>query len=328
MTLLTRLVLANALTLGAVMALLVLTPVTVIPEATLWEFVMLIGAVAVLWAANWALLHRALAPLGRLRSALDRLEEPGLHARVPADGDPEVRAIIAAYNDMLERLDAERAETTRQALAAQEDERARVSSDLHDEVGQRLTALLLRLRPIADAVPPEDRADLDALSDEVRSVLDEVRRISARLRPGVLRELGLGPALQSLVREMTAGDGPRAELSLTVEDADPDARLAALGADGALVVYRVAQEALTNVVRHAGATRVQVSLRAGPRGTVLRIADDGRGTVGRPGTGITGMRERARLVRGRLTVEAVPGRGTTVVLELPPGLDERAKETP
>ena len=193
-------------------------------------------------------------------------------------------------------------------MQAHESERAWVSAELHDEVGQSLTALLVRLRAAAER-DTEVRGDLMLLGDQVRTTLDEVRRISARLGPGLLRDLGLVAALRALADQTAELGGLDVDLDVPASVELPD--------ETALIVYRIAQEALTNVLRHSGARRVRVALLPAAGGWRLEVVDDGRGGIGQDGTGITGMRERARLARGRLAVASERGRGTAVRLQLP-----------
>lgn len=212
---------------------------------------------------------------------------------------------------MLDRLEAERSTSSAHALAAQEAERQRIARELHDEIGQSLTVVLLGLKRGVDRAPEDLREDLRTVQETVRASLDEVRRIARRLRPGVLDDLGLRAAMNALMSEFSEVSGVPVTRLL-------DARLPGLGGEAELVIYRIAQEGLTNVARHARASRVEVSLRAeGEGAVVLRIADDGRGGPIREGTGVRGMRERALLIGADLTIGERPGGGTEVRLTVP-----------
>jgi two-component system sensor histidine kinase UhpB len=217
---------------------------------------------------------------------------------------------VRTFNTMLERLEAERATSAGRALTAQEDERRRIAQELHDEVGQSLTAVLLELKRVGDHAPEEVRAELREVQETTRNSLDEIRRIARRLRPGVLHELGLTSALRSLATEYsTRGVSVRARI-------EPD--LPDLAEDAELVVYRIAQEGLTNTARHARAEQVDLTLRRTPGGVELLVRDDGRGLRDAPeGAGIRGMRERALLAGAELTVGSSPAGGTEVRLRLP-----------
>jgi two-component system sensor histidine kinase UhpB len=301
MPLLWKVFMGNAAVLLAATLVLVLTPATVSFPVALEELLVLLGGLALMLAIDGALLRRALRPLGTLAAFARRVDPlaPGQRAGV-VTADPEVRDVAAAVDEMLDRLEAERRESARRALAAQENERVRIARELHDEVGQALTAVLWMVDGPA--------------RDAVRSALEDVRAIARRLRPEALDDLGLLAALAAL----TTATQQSSRLRIT-RTLDRDAA-AALAPDEELVVYRVVQEALTNVVRHAHARRVSVTLARTEDAVTLEIADDGRGMdAGRPaeGAGLRGMRERALLIGAQLDV--VPGRdGTTIRLVIKP----------
>jgi two-component system sensor histidine kinase UhpB len=227
-----------------------------------------------------------------------------------AAGRGEVAALITTFNAMLDRLEIERVSSGARALSAQEAERHRIARELHDEVGQSLTAVLLELKRCADHTSPAVREELHEVQEITRASLDEIRRIARRLRPGVLEELGLVSAVKALASEFsTAG--------LTVRH-HVEAGLPPLRHDAELVLYRVAQESLTNVTRHAGARYADVHLRRVADAVELRVRDDGRGLGGSAeGTGIRGMRERALLIGAELALAARPEGGTEVRLTVP-----------
>ena len=295
MPLLWKVFAGNAAVLLVATLVLVVSPATVSFPVALEELAVLSGGLTVMLALDVVLLRRAFGPLAALAAFVRGVDPlaPGQRASV-RDADPEVRDVAAAVNEMLERVEVERRESARRALAAQERERVRIARELHDEVGQALTAVSWMV-------------DGDA-REAVRAALEDVRAIARRLRPEALDDLGLLPALAALTVAVQRSGGVRVERSLDGEAA------ALLDADEELVVYRVAQEALTNVARHARARRASVTLsRAGQR-VVLEVSDDGCGF--RPGAavdgaGLRGMRERALLVGSRLVIEA--GRPGTVV---------------
>jgi two-component system sensor histidine kinase UhpB len=211
--------------------------------------------------------------------------------------------LISAFNEMVERLEGERRDSALRALAAQEGERRRIALELHDEVGQALTAAMLRL----------DHVDINEAKEGLRAALVEVKDIAQRLRPEALDDLGLSNALRALVASVSR------DARLDVVPAI-DADLPSLTQEQELVVYRVAQEALTNAVRHARAGAIRFSLCRGAGEVVLTVQDDGRGfdpARVSPAPGIRGMRERALLVRARLEVRSAPGHGTVVTLRNP-----------
>ncbi|MDT9685348.1 sensor histidine kinase [Streptomyces sp. TRM76323] len=301
----------NALVLGTATALLLWAPVTVSVPVLLTEAVILVAGLAVMLVANGALLRIGLAPLERLTREMTTVDllRPG--QRLPVPGNGGVAELIRAFNDMLDRLEAERATSSARALSAQESERRRIAQELHDEVGQSMTAVLLGLKRVADRAPEPLRAEVRQAQEITRSSLDEVRRLARRLRPGVLEDLGLVSALTSLADDFAT------HTELTVRRR-LDADLPPLDRQTELVLYRVAQEGLTNAARHADAARVDLVLRRVPDGVVLSVEDDGRGVgVAREGAGIRGMRERALLSGAALDIAPGRGGGTRVSLSVP-----------
>ncbi|MCK8433055.1 HAMP domain-containing sensor histidine kinase [Streptomyces sp. D2-8] len=305
-----RIFLLNAVVLVAATALLLLGPATVSAPVLLTEAAVLSGGLAAMLIANALLLRIGLAPLQRLARAMTTTDllRPG--ARPAVDGHGEVAELIITFNTMLDRLEAERATSAARALTAQESERHRIAQELHDEIGQTLTAVLLDLKRVADQAPDPVREQLHQVQETTRASLDEIRRIARRLRPGVLEELGLTSSLKSLAAEFTSP-----ALSVRHHIA-PD--LPPLGENAELVLYRVAQESLTNTARHADATRVGLTLERTPNGVELRVRDNGRGIEGATeGAGIRGMRERALLIGAGLTLGPAPDGGTEVRLTVP-----------
>lgn len=320
LSLLWRVLLVNAAVLAVGTAVLALSPATVSSPVLLTEAAVLAGALAVALVVNALLLRATLAPLDRLRAVMERVDllRPG--DRVPEDGAPVVADLIRSFNTMVDRLEHERGTSNAEVLAAQEGERQRIAQELHDEVGQSLTVVLLSLRRLADQVPPEWRDEVALAQETTRGSLDEVRQVVRRLRPGVLEDLGLVNALSSLASEHV-----RLTRSTVLRHFAPG--LPVLTRQTELVVYRVAQEALTNIARHAQAQQVEMVLEAvpEPRAVVLRVTDDGRGLRGaREGAGILGMRERALLVGGELTIGRARGRGTEVRLAVPVPVEQVA----
>ncbi|MEU1082132.1 HAMP domain-containing sensor histidine kinase [Streptomyces sp. NPDC005908] len=304
-----RIFLLNAVVLIVATALL-LGPVTVSTPVLLTEAAVLTVGLAAMLVANALLLRVGLAPLQRLTRAMTTTDllRPGHRPAVGGRG--EIAELITTYNTMLDRLEDERATSSARALSAQEAERRRIARELHDEVGQSLTAVLLQLKRAADHAPAGLGDELRQVQETTRDSLEEIRRIARRLRPGVLDELGLASALKALATEF-GGPGLGVQHCL-----GPD--LPELDRESELVLYRVAQEGLTNIVRHAGARRAELALRRAPGGVELRVRDDGRGIGGADeGAGIRGMRERALLVGADLTVEPGPGGGTELRLAVP-----------
>lgn len=304
--------LVDAGVLGVAAILLAVAPITISVPIKLDELLLVLGGLAVLLLLSLGLLRRTLRPLQTLTETMRRIDPLSPGRRVGVAGDADVAALSAAFNDMLDRLESERRDSGRRALSVQEDERRRIARELHDEVGQTLTAMLLQIEGLSADVPDRLRGELDELRETARVGAEEVRRIAQRLRPEALEELGLQAALLALITAFA--DQSRISISRRIERTLP------LTAEEELVIYRVAQEALTNVVRHAGAEHAELSLRQAQAAVVLCVRDDGRGILKSEldsSYGIRGMRERAILVGARLSFESRPGQGTEVVLRLP-----------
>ncbi|GAA0512410.1 histidine kinase [Saccharopolyspora subtropica] len=311
MSLFWRLFLLNTAVLIAGAALLLWGPATVSTPFFVTEALILAAGLAVMLLVNAVLLRVGLAPLQRLARAMTTIDPLRPGTRPAVTGNGEVADLIRTFNTMLDRLEAERATSSAVALSAQEAERHRIAQELHDEVGQTLTAVLLELKRVADHAPDAVATALRQVQETTRGSLDEIRRIARRLRPGVLEELGLVSALKSLTAEVPPHSGLTARCHV-------DTDLPDLTDAVELVVYRVAQECLTNAVRHAHATRLDLSLLRSPTGVELRIRDNGCGLGSAPeGAGIRGMRERALLIGAELTLGPSPGGGTEVRLHVP-----------
>jgi two-component system sensor histidine kinase UhpB len=291
---------------------LVFAPVTVsIPPSTSELIVLAVGLVMLL-LLNLVLLRPVFRPLDELADTMRRHDplSPGARARV--DGEPDVAALAEAFNDMLDRLESERRDSARRALIVQEDERRRIARELHDEVGQTLTGVMLQVEGLAAAIPDSLREQLDELRETARRGTEDVRRIASQLRPEALEDLGLQSALAALASSF--GEQARVRVRRRLEPA------LRLSAEEELVVYRVAQEALTNIARHADATHAELRLERHDGEAVLTVRDDGRGLPPRAQAsshGIRGMRERAMLIGARLTIKTPPGGGTEVELRIP-----------
>ncbi|MFC7845623.1 sensor histidine kinase [Streptomyces sp. NPDC057382] len=311
MSLFWRIFALNAVVLGTATGLLLWAPVTVSVPVLLTEAIILLGGLAVMLVANAALLRWGLAPLGRLTGLMTTVDllRPG--QRLSAYGGGEVAELIRTFNAMLERLEHERAASSGRVLLAQEAERRRIAQELHDEVGQSMTAILLGLKRAADEAPEPLRKDLHEVQEITRESLDEVRRLVRRLRPGVLDDLGLVSALTSLTEDFATHTGLQVTRRFVTD-------LSPLEPETELVLYRVAQESLTNVARHADARGAVVALHHSEAGVVLAVTDDGCGIKApREGAGILGMRERALLIGAALDITPAPRAGTQVKLTVP-----------
>jgi two-component system, NarL family, sensor histidine kinase UhpB len=301
----------NAAILSAAVVLLIITPVTIDARPTRGQLLVLASGLLLMLVANAWLVRFSLRPLrslSELMSVVDVLE-PG--RRLDPAATAEVAAVISTFNSTLDRLEGERRASMHRVLAAQEAERRRIAQELHDQIGQNLTAVMLELKRVRARV---DGGDAEALADAqelARETLEEVRRISYELRPAALDDLGLPSALRALCD----GIERRAGIAIELDVADD---LPPLDGQVELAVYRIAQEALTNSVRHAQCTTVRVFLRPVGDDVLLHVADDGIGMDGSfPGGGLRGMRERAVAVGATFEARSVRGRGVEVSLRIP-----------
>ena len=271
-----------------------------------------------------------LRDLRLLAHATRRFGEGNFSARAPLPGPKgEIRELARAFNTMADALAAgHRAATDAQAqlralthrlLSVREEEAARIAQELHDELGQELSVLRIELERVRKKLPPDDTAGateavrlLDEIADRVDAAVHAVRRISSELRPGVLDRLGLVAGLEWLLHEFGRRSGIAAELDATDvrEPASPEVSTA---------LFRITQEALTNVARHARASHVRARLEERDGDLVLTIADDGTGfdaqtAEKRPSLGLLGMRERAARLGGEVRVQSMPGSGTMLAV--------------
>jgi two-component system, NarL family, sensor histidine kinase UhpB len=267
--------------------------------------------------ANLVLLRARFRPLEDLIEDMEKVDLSRPRAHIPSSIDgrgetAEVERIELAYLRMLRRLEAERRRASRAALRAQEEERARVARDLHDEVNQALTGVLLRLEAARENAPPELEGELAETRSLANQAMEELLSLARQLRPTALDDLGLEAAIAGQVKEIGGHRGVDATF-------DSEGNFSDLDDDVQLVVYRVAQEALSNAGQHSDAASISVSLRRGEPGVELKVSDDGRGfsfAAAEGGLGIAGMRERALLVDGEVEIHSRPGEGTTVWLRI------------
>jgi signal transduction histidine kinase len=239
------------------------------------------------------------------------------------------------YSQLLEQSDhlqEQLRQLSRQIISAQEDERKEISRELHDVIAQTLTGINVCLATLKkEAASNTTGLDRNIARTQklVEQSVDIVHRFARELRPAVLDDLGLVPALHSFLKNFTERTGVRAHLTsfLGVEQLDTARRT---------VLYRVAQEALTNVARHAHATRVEVTLQKLAQGTGMKITDNGksfsieqtlRANQGNR-LGLLGMRERLEMVGGKFTVHSAPGKGTTIEAQIPFGKVRGNREIP
>ena len=306
-----RVVIVNATVLLVATMVLSLTPAYVpFPDSLTSAATVLLGLLGLI-GANALLLRPAFTPLTGVAEAMGNIDllRPG--ARLQAAGGAEVTQVIATFNEMLDRLEHERFESNRRTHLALEAERRRIGHVLHDEIGQRLTGILLELhRTLDHDCLPATRTELAHVQELTRGILDDVGRIAWQMRPGILDDLGISKALEALV-DGVAETAP-ASVSLQVESLLPD-----FGPDVEIVLYRVAQEGLTNALRHSQASEISLALTQRESGGVmLAVSDDGTGLdpAAAEGPGLRGMRERALSIGADLSIESRRGSGATVRL--------------
>lgn len=288
-------------------------------EGQRWQFLVLAMTLLLTFLLNTLLLRRRFEPFERLLAMMERvdLSRPGRRLELDSDMSgvsTDIQRLAATFNRMLERLENERRRSGSLVVRAQEEERKRIARDLHDEVNQALTALLLRIEAATQDAPAQLRIELQETKRLADQAMGELLDLARQLRPTALDDHGLVAALSTHVREFDRRGQARASFWADPrlgEDLSPDAQV---------VVYRVAQEALVNAARHSGASRIEVSLEPSDSRIRLQVSDNGSGFAfdeeGK-GLGLSGMRERALLVGGTFEIDSSPGRGTTVKLEIP-----------
>jgi two-component system sensor histidine kinase UhpB len=297
----------NALLLfvAVVVTIAVLAPKRVSSLHTDKEAIVLGVALVLVVALNVYLVRRVVRPLVALTELARRVDLTAPGQRMPAASPTsEAGELTITFNEMLSRLEAERREATGRVLDGQEAERLRIAQELHDQIGQELTAVLLALARVERRVPDDLRQSLLEVQDAVRGSLEDLRRIAVELRPEALDDLGLESALAVLCERFAERSG----LEVTQRIAPG---LPILTPEAELVVYRVAQEALTNVARHSGVATAKLELAHRDGMLALTVVDSGRGLPPghQPGTGIRGMSERAALIGATLAIEDAGARG-------------------
>src|SRR5918911_1592102 len=237
------------------------------------QFALLGLSVVLVLLVNMLMLRRRFSPLDRLIERVEAIDpaDPGEFEPAASHEAEEVDRLAASFGRMLQRIEEERRRSGRLVLRAQEEERRRLARDLHDEVNQSLTAILLRLEALNQAAPPGTEDEVAELKRLVNQAMNELLQLARQLRPTALDDHGLLPAMASQVRRFAAQTGIKADLTASGESSE-------LQPDEEIAIYRIAQEALANVARHAEARSVEVDLRAERDGGVqLTVRDDGRG---------------------------------------------------
>lgn len=283
--------------------------------------VLLVGGLLVSGASNAVIVRLALIPLARLERTAERVQAGELAARVAASplADARFERLTQTFNAMLDTAEAYRdrlREIAARALSATEDERKRIARELHDGTAQTLAALRVRLRLARSVADEEARnALLDRIAADMGEVTEEIRRVAQGLRPPALDLLGLAAAIQSHARVIAATTGIDIDIDLTDVGG-------LLTAEAELALYRITQEALSNVARHSAARRASVRMHVASRQVVTVIEDDGRGFAVAPdlrgaGLGLFAMKERAGYVGGAVAIASEPGAGTRIRVSIP-----------
>jgi two-component system sensor histidine kinase UhpB len=286
---------------------------------------------------NIILLRVSFRPLFGLLSTMREVGIGTTQARAQiTTTDSEIAALAQSFNNMLDRLEALRREQTMLILQAQEDERRRLALELHDETGQNLTALLIHTEILSQsiqmlpetALPTDTRQHLEAglaqLTQLTQHTLENIRVLAQQLRPSVLDDLGLLAAFRWLVED--SRQHLHLTIDLSVEGMTEAKHLLPPAYETAL--FRIAQESLTNIARHAHTHRASIKLKRDKAQISLRIHDDGCGytpTKQHAGSGQIGMRERATQLKGTLTIQSQPAEGTTIQVMLPLPTDHLLK---
>ncbi len=293
------------------------------PGHPIWLLVLTVGTVggAVSLLANWNILRFALAPLRSIEEAALRVESGDLDARAPVSvvADHSLARLGRVFNDMLDAISRSRVRLRRLAagsVRAAEEERKRLSRELHDDTAQRLAALILRLRTIRNEIrdPAADRR-LEAFRSELVDIVESIRRYARGLRPPALDDAGFEAAVRGLARDMS-------EVGLDVQ-VTVGHLPAGLAGSAELNLYRMIQEALSNVLRHSGAREATLRVASDSGSLTIAVVDRGVGfdveqewDRGR-GLGLFGLRERAEQLGATVDVDSAPGVGTTVRIALP-----------
>lgn len=285
--------------------------------------VLLLGTLLAAAVLNAWIVALALRPLDRVVETAEAVRLGNLAARTQTSPltDPELDRLGRVLNEMLEALSQARErqkELSHQVLRAEERERERIAGELYAGTAQTLAGVLVRLRLLMRQTTDDTgRRQMDEVASEIRAALEEVRAFARRLRPPELDELGVRAALEAHARGLAGEGGPRIDFQGELQDAE-------LSDDARLALFRVVQEALTNAVRHSGASRISVTFQPGDDGLETVVEDDGTGfdpdelEKEKPARlGLLTMIERAGYAQGITQVESAPGSGTRIRLVLP-----------
>jgi signal transduction histidine kinase len=254
-------------------------------------------------------------PIVKLKNAAQQIGKGDLDVTLNPKSDDEIGLLTLAFNTMALQLKEERLKRMSALYDGQEMERQRISRELHDGLGQKMVAIKLQLESTSKQTPEEIKETIKDVKESFLTTIDEVRQISNNLAPNILNESGIDIALQSLCNSFTKSAETDIELSVYGDYSTSNPKVI-------FYVYRIAQEALTNSLKHSGATRIQLQLIGNTENIILIIEDNGRGfdyqsNFCTPCNGIYNMKERARLLNGTLDIETEPTTGTTIRLKIP-----------
>jgi two-component system, NarL family, sensor histidine kinase UhpB len=280
------------------------------------QFALLGLSIVLFLLVNMLMLRRRFSPLDRLIERVEAIDpaDPGdFEAPQAHEAVEEIDRLASSFSRLLQGIEDERRRSGRLVLRAQEEERRRLARDLHDEVNQSLTAILLRLEALNQSAPTGIEGELGEVKRLVNQAMDELLTLARQLRPSALDDHGLTAAIVSQVRRFSSQTGIKADIRTRGEPIE-------LESDQEIAAYRFTQEALSNVVQHAQASHVEVDLSVNGRALELTVADDGRGfdpATNHEGIGLSGMAERARMVGARFELRSRPGGGTSLTLQVP-----------
>jgi signal transduction histidine kinase len=292
---------------------------------TLQLIIITLVMIAVGFAAAFFLTWILTRPIYDLVAATEAVTRGDLSQRLPRWANDEIGQLTVAFNQMTESLgqaarerderDRLRAQYVSNVITAQEDERKRIARELHDSTGQSLTSLLVGLKNLKETGDPaEINCRIDSLREVVGRTLDEVRVMAWQLRPSMLDDLGLTSALQRYIDDYQQRYAIKVDFVINGLDER-------LPVEMETSIYRIIQESLTNIARHAQASTASVMVDRRRSSVRLIVEDNGVGldlkTVSGKSLGLQGIRERAALFNGRLTIESQPGQGTSLFVELP-----------
>jgi signal transduction histidine kinase len=328
MSLFMRVLLANGAVLAIATLLLLFSPIEISYPVTNTQATILVTSFVISIALNILLLRGVIAPLRRLTATMRSVEplQPGRRVAIRG-ADADVEALTTAFNDMLDRLEDERRESGRRVLLAQEAERQRIARELHDVVAHHVSVLGVQAgaaRVVLDRDPAASRAALENIESGARSALEEMHRLLGVLRdPAPEQPAVIGPAPPPGLDAVEGLLDRARSAGLDVTYAEIGDRIP-VPPGVALSAYRIVQEAVTNTLRHAAATRVDVRIRHLDAGLEVEVVDDGRAVPelsppagSRRGLGQTGMRERVALHGGELELGPRPDGGYRVRARFP-----------